>query len=300
MPAKENDNALPVCLCPRPQRCSLPADQKGRNMVAEQMATPDQVLAAPREQTPLVHNITNYVVIDFTANALLALGASPVMAHAPNEVEEMAGLAGALVLNIGALEDAWVESMILAGRAANAGGIPVVLDPVGAGATRLRTDAALRILREVKVTVIRGNASEVMALGGAAAGARGVDAVHGVEAARDAAGELAQRMGLTLAISGVVDCITDGTVSVSVANGHALMARITGTGCAATALEGAFAAVEAHPVAAAAAALAHLGLAGERAADQHASPGSFMIGMLDGICEIQPDHLRAGARVRIS
>src|SRR6202142_3745924 len=139
--------------------------------------TPGATLRLLRERRPLVHQITNYVVMNETANATLAFGALPVMAHAPEEVEEMVGFAGALVLNIGTLSEHWVEAMLLAGRAANARGIPVVLDPVGAGATRFRTETAARILDEVDVTVLRGNAGEVATLVGIGAEVRGVESI---------------------------------------------------------------------------------------------------------------------------
>src|ERR1700749_3181019 len=147
-----------------------------------------------REQRPLVHQITNYVVMNETANATLALGALPVMAHARQEVEEMVAIAGALVLNIGTLSPTWVEAMLAAGRAANARGIPIVLDPVGAGATRYRTDTAKRILDEVDVTVVRGNAGEVATLVGVDAEVRGVESI---DAGADTA-ELARQAARTL------------------------------------------------------------------------------------------------------
>src|SRR6201995_205972 len=150
--------------------------------------SPGTTLRALREQKPLIHQITNYVVMNETANATLALGALPVMAHAREEVEEMVGIAGALVLNIGTLSPPWVDAMLAAGRAANTRGIPVVLDPVGAGATRYRTETAKRILDEVDVTVVRGNAGEVATLVGVQAEVRGVESI---DAAADAA-ELAQ------------------------------------------------------------------------------------------------------------
>ena len=134
-------------------------------------------LAAIRERKPLVHQITNYVVMNETANATLSLGALPVMAHAVEEVEEMASVAGALVLNIGTLSEHWIEAMLLAARAANAADVPVVLDPVGAGATRLRTETAERILDEAEIAVVRGNAAEVATLAGREAEIRGVEAV---------------------------------------------------------------------------------------------------------------------------
>ncbi len=250
-----------------------------------------------RARRPLVHNITNLVVMNFTANALLAMGASPVMAHAAGEVEEMVALAGALVLNIGTLSDEWVESMVRAGRAATAAGTPVVLDPVGAGATRLRTRAALRITADVRPRVIRGNPSEILALGSATATTRGVDSTDPVDRAAAMAGRLAVDLGATLAVTGAVDLVTDGTRTVRVHNGHPLMSRVTGTGCAATATIGAFLAVDPDPVGAAASALAFFGLAGEIAAERAAAPGSFMIALLDALYTITPEALRAGCRI---
>ena len=268
--------------------------------MTEKPITPGGALAFIRKNPPLIHNITNYVVMNYTANALLALGASPVMAHAPNEVEEMVGLAGALVLNIGTLEDDWIEAMILAGRAANKRGVPVVLDPVGAGATRLRTEAAGRLLKETRIAVIRGNASEVLALGGAATGARGVDSVDGAESAAEIAAQLATDLKVTLAITGPVDLITRGEGLIRVKNGHPLMGRVTGTGCTATALIGAFLTAIPDTVDATAAALAFWGLCGERAGAAHAAPGSFMIGLLDALYEIQPEELDACASLERS
>ncbi|PID76998.1 MAG: hydroxyethylthiazole kinase, partial [Deltaproteobacteria bacterium] len=188
-----------------------------------------------RQANPLVHNITNFVVMNFTANILLAAGASPVMAHAENEVEEMAAFAGSLVLNLGTLSDSWVESMIRAGQKCAELGKPVILDPVGAGATTLRTASAKRIIEETSVKIIRGNSSEILSLADDQAKTRGVDAVHGVEQAAEAAASLAEELGTTLVITGAVDLVTDGKRMVRVENGHPLMPRVTGTGCAATA-----------------------------------------------------------------
>src|SRR5207248_4395043 len=152
-------------------------DRTGRRTSERPRMNAQQTLQQIRERKPLVHQITNYVVMNETANATLALGALPVMAHARDEVEEMVGLAAALVLNIGTLSPHWVEAMLLAGKAANARGVPVVLDPVGAGATRYRTEPAKRILEEVRVTVLRGNAGEVATLVGVAAEVRGVESI---------------------------------------------------------------------------------------------------------------------------
>src|SRR5437870_5754181 len=197
-------------------------------------------LAAVRERKPLVHQITNYVVMNETANATLALGALPVMAHAREEVEEMVALAGALVLNIGTLSPHWVEAMLLAGRAANEHGVPVVLDPVGAGATRFRTETARRLLDEVKIAVLRGNQGEVATLVGVEAEVRGVESIGaGVESA-DLARTAARNLGLVAAVTGPVDHVSDGDRALAVANGHALLASVTGTGCMSSAITGCF------------------------------------------------------------
>lgn len=251
-----------------------------------------------RETQPLVHNITNFVVMNFTANLLLAAGASPVMAHAPNEVEEMVSFARALVLNIGTLTDEWVAGMIKAGKKASELGIPIILDPVGAGATALRTNAAKQILAETKVSVIRGNASEILALGGGIANTKGVDAADSVDAAAERAVALASELGVPVAITGEVDFITDGRRVLRVANGHSLMGRVTGTGCGATAILGAFAGVNPDPVSAAASALAYYGLAGERAAQGAEGPGSFVVRFVDALASLTPDEVAAGARIQ--
>lgn len=257
-------------------------------------------LATLRVKTPLVHNITNLVVMNYTANALLAMGASPVMAHALEEVEEMVALSGALVLNIGTLTAEWVESMLKAGRRALQLGIPVILDPVGSGATSLRTQAAGRIIAESRPAVVRGNASEILSLRQAGSGARGVDSRHGVDQAAAAARSLAAELQSVIAITGPVDLVTDGRRSVRVANGHPLMGRVTGTGCTATAAIAAFLAVDPDPLRAAATALAYFGLAGETAAGNASAPGSFMIAMLDALYTITPAQLQAECKIEES
>ena len=253
-----------------------------------------------RERKPLVHSITNYVVMNYTANALLACGASPVMAHAAEEVEEMVSLAGALVLNIGTLSPPWIEAMLKAGRRANALHVPVILDPVGAGATRLRTDSARRLIQGLSIRVIRGNASEILSLGGEKSGSRtkGVDSVHTVDQAAETAMALAKELKTTLAITGAVDLITDGERVYRVMNGHEMMGRVTGTGCTATVIIGAFLAVDPNPLEAAATGLSYFGLAGEKAAAKTLSPGSFQIALLDALYEMKEQELRAGARIQ--
>ena len=256
-----------------------------------------QNLSALRAQKPLIHNITNYVVMNYTANALLAMGASPVMAHAQNEVEDMVAFAGALVLNIGTLTDDWIHSMITAGRKASEQQIPVILDPVGSGATPLRTDSAKKIIAETRVSVIRGNASEILSLRHAESKTKGVDSIHSVDEAARTASVLAQELDTTLAIPGREDLITDGARVIRVENGHPLMGFVTGTGCTATVTIGAFLAVDTAAVTATATALAYFGLAGEIAGQNASAPGSFMIQMLDALYTITPETLEAGCKI---
>ena len=254
-------------------------------------------LAALREKKPLIHNITNFVVMNYTANALLAMGASPVMAHAPNEVEDMVSFAGALVLNIGTLTDEWIASMIIAGKKASALGKPIILDPVGSGATALRTNSAKKIIEAAEISVIRGNASEILSLRHEKSRTKGVDSVHAVDEAAETAKGLARELDTTLAITGPVDLVTDGKQVVRISNGHPLMGYVTGTGCTATAAIGAFLSVDADPLSAAATALAYFGLAGEVAGEKASAPGSFMIQMIDALYTITPEKLREGCRI---
>ncbi len=250
-----------------------------------------------RESRPLVHNITNFVVMNFTANILLATGASPVMAHAENEVEEMVSFARSLVLNIGTLTDDWVNSMIKAGKKATELDLPIILDPVGAGATLLRTRAAERILAETNVTIVRGNASEILALAGSKSKTRGVDSTDSVEVATEQAVRLAKDLGLPVAITGAEDFITDGYRTIRVANGDPLMSAVTGTGCGATAVIAAFAAIDKDPLSSASTALAYYGLAGEKAAAVSTGPGSFVPMFLDALYNITPEELQSGCRI---
>ena len=252
-----------------------------------------------REKRPLIHNITNFVVMNFTANALLAFGASPVMAHAPEEVEEMVSFAGALVLNIGTLTTPWVDAMLKAGKKANEMNVPIILDPVGAGATRLRTDAAARLAGELSISVIRGNASEVLSMAGEDAQTKGVDAVHQVEEAEKAAVALSRKLGATLAITGPTDLVTDGKSIARVSNGHERMGSVTGTGCVATALIGAFLAIDPTPISAAATALSLYGVSGEVAAAQSRGPGSFQPALLDALYMLNPDTFVPKIRINV-
>ncbi|MGZ4396660.1 MAG: hydroxyethylthiazole kinase [Gaiellaceae bacterium] len=254
--------------------------------------TPGATLRTIRERRPLVHQITNYVVMNETANATLALGALPVMAHAPEEVEEMVFFAGALVLNIGTLSQHWVEAMLFAGKAANARRIPVVLDPVGAGATRFRTETAARILNEVDVAVLRGNAGEVATLVGVRAEVRGVESIGAAGEPADLAREAGRSLELVASVTGPVDHVSDGETVIAVANGHPLLAAVTGTGCMSSALTGCFLAGRPEaPLEAAAEALVAFGVAGEDAAAVAKGPGSFHVALYDALAALDPDTL---------
>jgi hydroxyethylthiazole kinase len=260
--------------------------------------SPGTTLRHLRERRPLVHQITNYVVMNETANATLALGALPVMAHAREEVEEMVALAGALVLNIGTLSPHWAQAMIAAGKAANASGIPVVLDPVGAGATRYRTDTTKRILSEVDVTVLRGNQGEVATLVGVAAEVRGVESIGADDDAADLARIAARSLDLVASVTGVVDHASDGERVVAVANGHELLASVTGTGCMSSAITGCFLAVKRDaPLEAAVEALAAFGVAGEDAAHDAKGPGTFHVNLYDALAALDPATLDGRARI---
>jgi hydroxyethylthiazole kinase len=245
-----------------------------------------RLLTRIRERKPLVHHITNAVVMNDTANITLAIGALPVMAHAVEEVEEMVSLAGALVLNIGTLFPAQVEAMLRAGKKANEKDIPIILDPVGAGATRMRTETALRLLSAVRISVIRGNASEIGALIGVAGETRGVEAISVSGDRESIARNAARELGCAVAITGARDLVTDGTRLARIDNGHPLLATITGSGCMATSLIGAFLAVEVEPIAATVAGLVAMGLAGELAAPKAGGPGTFRSHLLDAVAAL--------------
>jgi hydroxyethylthiazole kinase len=250
-----------------------------------------------RQKKPLIHNITNLVVMNVTANALLAMGASPVMAHAKNEVREMVTLAGALVLNIGTLSDEWVASMLMAGEKASELNIPVILDPVGSGATAFRTASAQKLIEKINIRVIRGNPSEVLSLGYEDSKTKGVDSLHTVDDAAITAKILAQQLKITLAVTGPTDLVTDGGRIFRILNGHPLMGRITGSGCMATAIIAAFLAVDEDAVIASATALSFFGLAGEIAGSESIGPGTFMVRLLDALYNITPEVLEKGARI---
>jgi hydroxyethylthiazole kinase len=251
------------------------------------------LLERVRTQSPVVHHLTNWVTIYDCAQVVKALGASPVMAHAREEVEEMAGIASALVLNIGTLTVEMVEAMKLAARSANARGIPVILDACGAGATSFRDRKCFELLDEGRIDLIKGNASEVARISGAQVRTRGVDAaavdLDLVEVARS----LARRRQATVVITGPEDLVVDGSRRFVVSNGHPIMSRVVGTGCLAASVIGAFAAVEPDLALAAAAGLVCFNVAAEIAAALSPGPGTFKVNLFDCL-----DNLNEAALVR--
>lgn len=239
-----------------------------------------------RQISPLVHSITNYVVMNNTANALLAAGASPIMAHAKSEIREMVNIAHSVVINIGTLDEYWSESMLMAAESAHSIGKPWILDPVGAGATSYR-DQVLQQLLQYHPTVIRGNASEIIALAKTnSTVTKGVDSTAQSNEAVHAGQILAEQYGATVCISGETDIILNGKQKIFIKNGHPMMTKVTGLGCSATALTGAFAGIQEDPLIAAAAAMALLGISGELAAPKSKGPGSLQINLLDQLYTI--------------
>lgn len=234
-----------------------------------------------RTDKPLILNITNIVVTNITANMLLALGASPAMAVSEEEIEELTSLSGALVLNMGTPYASQIKTMNLAAVRAEEQGIPVVLDPVGAGASRIRTRTPLEFLEKGLVSILRGNASEIMSLGGSTGKPRGVDSLHGSDQALEAALGLSEKFGCVVCVSGEKDIIVSGKKVLRVSNGHPMMTLVTGMGCSCTCLAAAFAAVERDYFLAAAMGMAVMGLCGQEAAMQVGGPGSLETVFLD-------------------
>src|ERR687889_846339 len=251
----------------------------------------EEVLRKISSQKPLVHHLTNYVTVNLVANTTLSTGALPVMAHAREEVVEMVSLASALVVNIGTLDPVFVEAVMLAGNRANELGIPVVLDPVGAGATSFRTKTAERLLSDLEIAAVCGNAGEVSTLVGLDAEVRGVESLAGD--ARQAAMKAAGSLGVTVAATGETDYVSDGERILAVSNGHPLMGRVVGSGCASTAVVGCFAAVGGGEVETVAHALAYFGRAGEVNAGGAGGGGTFEPLFLDALANIagNPDGL---------
>jgi hydroxyethylthiazole kinase len=251
------------------------------------------ILQRVRVENPLVHNITNVVVTNFTANGLLSLGASPVMAYAPEEVADMVCIARALVLNIGTLSKEVVGSMILAGKKANELGIPVIFDPVGAGATRFRTEMGQRILDEVNISVLRGNAAEIANVLGEKREIKGVDAGEQQGNSLDLALLAAKKLNTIVVITGKDDVLTDGETTYLVSNGHPLLTKVTGTGCLLTSVIGAFAGVERNLLLAGLSALTFYGIAAEKAVEKVGDlrPGSFQIEFLNQLAHVSSEDI---------
>jgi hydroxyethylthiazole kinase len=237
--------------------------------------------ARVREECPMIHHITNSVVTNFTANITLAMGAAPVMAPSLAESAEMAGYAGALLLNIGTIDPDILESMLAAGRTANEKDIPIVLDPVGAGATKLRTDTVNTLLSELQISIVRGNPGEILSLAGTSGEVRGVDSLATGEGRDSVFMAFAEKTGIITAVSGETDFITDGTDWIKIHNGHPLMASVTGTGCGATTAIACFAASAKPLFESVASAIACYNIAGELAVENSRGPGSFVPEFID-------------------
>ena len=257
-----------------------------------------ELFARVQKNHPLVHHITNYVTVNDCANITICAGGAPIMADAIEEVAEMTGIVGALVLNIGTLNKNQIESMLAAGRKANELKIPIILDPVGAGATLFRTETARCLLDELEITILKGNAGEIGVLAGADGKVRGVDSAGLSGDPVAIAKAFAARAGITVVVSGVTDIVTDGKRVLLVENGHKMMGGISGTGCMAASVTGAFAAESNDPVLAATAALAAFGIAGERAAAIALGPYSFKVALFDELAGLKPADLKSAAKIR--
>ena len=255
------------------------------------------LLTKVRQTKPLVHHITNWVTIYDCANITRTIGALPVMAHAPEEVEEMTGIAGALVLNIGTLTEGLMQAMYKAGKAANKKGIPVVVDAVGVGATKFRTDKFRELARNMKLAVIKGNSAEMGIIAGVKAEVRGVEAISVQGSPVDIAKKVAKDYGCVAAVTGKIDTVSNGTTTYLVHNGHQSMGTIVGTGCMAASAIGSFAAVEKDHALAAAAALSVMGIAGELAAKKSAGPGTFKEAFYDEMFNLDDEKIAKLARI---
>jgi len=256
-----------------------------------------KVLGKVWHQRPLVHAITNWVTAGDVANVLYAIKARPVMAVAEEEVTDVVSKADALVLNLGTLTPERVASMIVAGRRAQARGIPIVLDPVGAGLSHFRMATLNRLLSELTLSVIKGNQAEIGILAGAGGELRGVDVVTGPENPQTAAKELAKRTKAIVVVTGERDLVLDEGRRVVLDNGHPLMSYMTGTGCMLAAMIAAFVACEKDVFVATVAAVAGFGVAGERAAKKSIGPGTFKVAFLDSLYSLTPKQMASGVRM---
>jgi len=251
------------------------------------------------QERPLIHNITNMVAMNDSANIILAVGGLPVMAHAQEEVGEMVKAAGALVLNIGTLTPEQIESMIIAGKVANSLKIPVILDPVGAGATNLRTESALRLQEKIKISIVRGNFAEISILAGLKGNIKGVESIGTEKNSVEIACSLARKYNQVAIITGKQDVVTDGKTVIEIDNGSPMLGTITATGCMVTSLIATFAAVDEDYLLASTGALVCFGLAGERAAVKAQGPGSFKVNLFDEIYNLNEKIIGEGLKVNI-
>ncbi|MCJ7789689.1 MAG: hydroxyethylthiazole kinase [Candidatus Atribacteria bacterium] len=251
------------------------------------------------QERPLIHNITNMVAMNDSANIILAVGGLPVMAHAQEEVGEMVKAAGALVLNIGTLTPEQIESMIIAGKVANSLKIPVILDPVGAGATNLRTESALRLQEKIKINIVRGNFAEISILAGLKGNIKGVESIGTEKNSVEIACSLARKYNQVAIITGKQDVVTDGKTVIEIDNGSPMLGTITATGCMVTSLIATFAAVDEDYLLASTGALVCFGLAGERAAVKAQGPGSFKVNLFDEIYNLNEKIIGEGLKVNI-
>ncbi|NOK64426.1 MAG: hydroxyethylthiazole kinase [Chloroflexi bacterium AL-W] len=256
-----------------------------------------QNLVRIRAEKPLLHHLINFVVMNDTANVTLHIGALPVMAHAAEEVAEMVDAAGALILNMGTLTNEWIEAMTIAGQRANATQTPIVLDPVGAGATTLRTTTNKAFLHDLKIAIVRGNAGELSALTGLEGEVRGVESIASHDDPVVVAQQMARTYRTVAALTGKRDIVADGERVFGVDNGHSWLPSLTGTGCMATTVVAAFAAVESDPLVAAAGGLATYGLAAELAADKATGPASFKVAFFDQIYHLTPEQVFESVRI---
>jgi hydroxyethylthiazole kinase len=257
-----------------------------------------QVLSRVREQKPVVHAITNWVTANDVASAIQAIGARPIMAIAPEEVEEITSRADALVLNLGTPSPARIEAMLLAGAQANKDDHPVVFDPVGVAASKFRIESCKRILSTLRVTVIRGNQAEIGTLAGRETHSAGIDSVAGPEDLDQASRQLSKKTGTVVVASGPQDLIVSSEEKVIVENGHPMMGKVLGMGCMLSAVIGTFNAVDRDSVLATVSATAIFSLAGEQAALQGKGPGTFKSAFLDALFSSTPDQIRKGMKIK--
>ncbi|OEH91305.1 hydroxyethylthiazole kinase [Bacillus solimangrovi] len=250
-----------------------------------------QMVEQVRIHNPLIHNLTNVVVTNFTANGLLAIGASPVMSTAIEEVEDLASISNGVLINIGTVTSREIEAMLLAGKAANKKGIPVVLDPVGVGATPFRMKTVQKLLENVKFTAIRGNAAEIANIIGESWEIKGVDS-QGDGDVRRLATAAANQLKTMVVVTGEVDIISNGKLTYEVHNGHVWMTKVTGSGCLLGAVVSAFLAANENKLEASVAALVYYGVAAELAVKQATGPGSFQTAFLDALSNVNEEEIQ--------